>query len=307
MARPRSALADYSAYLLVRLLIALLQALPLETGCALAHLVAGLAFRLDRRHRDVAQENLRHAFPEKSPEELEVIVRGVYRHFCRMIVEIALQSRRVHAHNWRRYQKSPGLGLLVDCLLSGRPLLCLTGHLGNWEVASYNLGLLGFTVHPVARPLDNPYLDRYLRQFRERRGQRLLDKNGDLEAMQKILEQAGVVATLADQDAGRRGLFVDFFGRPASTHKAIALLAMEHRVPILVVTSRNLGAPMAYELAAEEVILPEEYDGRPDAIRAITQRFTNALERAIRRAPEQYLWLHRRWKHQPAARKRPAA
>ena len=108
---------------------------------------------------------------------------------------------------------------------------------------------------------------------------------------------------MADQDAGQRGLFVDYFGKPASTHKAVALLALEHRVPMAVTGTYKIAEPMSYEIVTQEVILPEEYDGRPDAMRAITQRFTTALERLVRLAPEQYFWLHRRWKHQPQQRK----
>src|SRR5262249_28633884 len=138
----------------------------------------------------------------------------------------------------------------------------------------------------------------------ERTGQKLLAKKGDLHEMQRILSEGGVIATLGDQDAGQRGLFVDFFGRPASTHKAIAILALEHRVPILTMVVRNLGSPLDYEVTAEDLILPEDFEGRPDAIRVITERFTAALERGVRRAPGQYFWLHRRWKHQPMKERR---
>jgi KDO2-lipid IV(A) lauroyltransferase len=170
-------------------------------------------------------------------------------------------------------------------------------------MAGYALGLLGFTSYAVARPLDNVYLDDFLRQFRERTGQKLLAKKGDAGQMQQILKEGGIIATLADQDAGQRGLFVDFFGRPASTHKAIALLALEYQVPLQVVHAARVGEPMRYQLRAEELILPEAHEGKSNAIREITQRFTTALERGIRRAPEQYFWLHRRWKHQPQQKK----
>jgi KDO2-lipid IV(A) lauroyltransferase len=112
-----------------------------------------------------------------------------------------------------------------------------------------------------------------------------------------------VLATLGDQDAGQRGLFVDFFGRPASTHKAVALLALEYKVPMLVIGVHKLPGMMRFEQRVEDVILPEEYDGQPDAVRAMTQRYSTALERVVLAAPEQYFWLHRRWKHQPVKRK----
>jgi KDO2-lipid IV(A) lauroyltransferase len=118
-----------------------------------------------------------------------------------------------------------------------------------------------------------------------------------------MLRQGIGLGIVGDQDAGPRGLFVDFFGRPASTFKSIALLSLEYWAPILVFGAARVGQPMQYVIYFEDVILPEEYAGHPDATRAITQRYTRALEAMVRRHPEQYFWLHRRWKHQPQARK----
>jgi KDO2-lipid IV(A) lauroyltransferase len=98
-------------------------------------------------------------------------------------------------------------------------------------------------------------------------------------------------------------LYVDFLGRPASTFKSIALLSLEYQAPIFVFGAARVGQPMQYRVYFEDLILPEEYADDPHATRAITQRYTCALERLVRRHPEQYFWLHRRWKHQPAARK----
>jgi Kdo2-lipid IVA lauroyltransferase/acyltransferase len=301
MARTKSRFLDYLVYLVLRLFVCIIQALPLEMALSFARLLARLAYRVDRRHRQAALDNLGHAFGNEMNEmQRDRTVRSVYSHFCQLLVEIMFLPRRMRLHNWRRFISLKGQRLFVDYLLSGRPLLIVTGHFGNWEMAGYTLGLLGFRTHAVARPLDNPYLDDFLRSFREKTGQRLLAKKGDFDQMQEILAAGGILATLADQDAGQRGLFVDFFGRPASTHKAIALLALEYSVPIIVSLARNVGQPLCYEMATEEVILPEDYQGRSDAVRAISQRFTTALERGIRQAPEQYFWLHRRWKHQPA-------
>jgi Kdo2-lipid IVA lauroyltransferase/acyltransferase len=301
MAKTHSRCLDFLVYLVVRLLVCVIQAVPLEMALGFAGFLARLAYRIDRRHREAARENLQHAFgADMNDTQRDQVVRSVYSHFCRLLMEIMFLPRRMRLHNWRRFVTLKGQRLFVDYLLSGRPLLIVTGHFGNWEMAGYTLGLLGFRTNAVARPLDNPYLDDFLRSFRERTGQRLLAKKGDFDQMQEILSHGGILATLADQDAGQRGLFVDFFGRPASTHKAMALLALEYSVPIIVSLARNLGQPLCYEMATEEVILPEEYQGRPDAVRALSQRFTAALERGIRRAPDQYFWLHRRWKHQPA-------
>ncbi len=316
MARERNRATDFAVYLAVRLLICIIQALSFRKACQLAGALAWLAYRVDRRHRLVADDNLRHAFPELTdPIERDRLVRAVYRHFCLLLMEIIHLPRMLHPQNWRRHMRLRHRRLIVSQLLSGRPLLIVTGHFGNWELGGYILGLLGFTTHAIARPLDNPYLDTFLRRFRERTGQRILAKHGDFDQMQHLLDSGGVLATLADQDAGARGLFVDFFGRPASTHKAVALMALQYQVPLLVVgTMRTLpgdippsgpgvGLPMHYEVVPEELILPEDYAGRPDAVTAMTQCFTAALERVIRQAPQQYFWLHRRWKHQPKPKK----
>jgi KDO2-lipid IV(A) lauroyltransferase len=308
MPRPaRSRYVDYLVYLAVRITVCVIQALSFNAGCTFARLLAWLAYRVDRRHRRVAHENLAKAFPGRySDTEIDRLVRGVYGHFCRVVVELAHLPRRLHVTNWKRYVEIQGGERVVGALLSGRPLLIVTGHFGNWEVAGYVLGLLGFTTHAIARPLDNPYLDDYFRRFRQRTGQRLLAKQGDFDKIEHVLAGGGVIATLADQDAGQRGLFVDFFGRPASTHKAVALMAMEHNVPMLVVGTPQLDGK--YVVCPAEVIDPADYEKTPDAVRAITQRFTSDLERLVRRTPEQYFWLHRRWKHQPQPRgKRKAA
>lgn len=304
MSKPRSRVADYVVYMVVRLFVCFIQALSLETARSLAAGLAWLLMRVDRRHRDVADDNLRHAFGDRyTPAQRAALVRDVYRHFCSLLIEIIHLPRRLHLENWRRHLELEDGRRIVACLLSGRPLMIVTGHFGNWELAGYSLGLLGFTTHAVARPLDNPYLDDFLRQFRERTGQKILAKKGDFEQMQAILAAGGVIATLGDQDAGQRGLFVEYFGRPASTHKAIALLALEYQVPLLVTGTARVGEPLRYRVLVEDLILPEEYAGQPDAVRAITQRFSTALERVVRRYPEQYFWLHRRWKHQPQAKK----
>jgi KDO2-lipid IV(A) lauroyltransferase len=308
MAKPRSAVADYAVYLVVRVLVCVLQALSPAAARRFAARLAWLAHRVDRRHREVARNNLRQAFPGRySDAELDAVVRSVYRHFCTLLVEIIHLPRKLHPTNWRDYISLHNGPAIVECLLSGRPLLIVTGHFGNWEMAGYALGLLGFTTHAIARPLDNPYLDDFLRRFREGTGQKILAKHGDFEQMQALLDRGGVLATLADQDAGQRGLFVDFFGRPASTHKAVALLALEHNVPMAVTGTYKVSEPMNYEIATAEVVLPEDYAGKPDAMRTITQRFTAALERLVRLAPEQYFWLHNRWKHQPLAKGRKRA
>jgi len=299
--KKRSRTVDYLVYLAVRILVCVLQALSPGAARQFARLLGWLVYKINKRHRLVASENLHKSFPGRYTDaQVDQIVRGVYVHFCTILVEIMHMPRRYHLHNYKNYIFLRDSHRVVDLLLSGRPVLFVTGHFGNWEMAGYALGLFGFRTHAIARPLDNAYLDDFLRSFRERTGQRLLAKQGDFEEIQHVLETGGMLATLADQDAGQRGLFVDFFGRPASTHKAVALMALEHRVPMIVVGTPKLDGK--YQIWPADFIFPEDYDKSPDAVRAITQRFTAGLESLIRHAPDQYFWVHRRWKHSPPVR-----
>lgn len=289
---------DYLVYLAVRLAICVLQALSFEKAAAFGRFLGWLAYKIDRRHRLVAIENLHKAFPGKYTDaEIDAMVRGVYRHFLTVLMEIIFLPRRLHVNNWKRYIQVENGPVIVDALLCGRPLLLITGHFGNWELAGYSLGMFGVTIHAIARPLDNPYLDALMRRFRENTGQKVLAKHGDFGNMERILREGGALATVADQDAGQRGVFVEFFGRPASTHKAVALMAIEHNVLMVVAGARK--ADGMYHMDIADVIAPEEYAGHPGAVKLITQRFTRALETLVRKAPEQYFWVHRRWKHQP--------
>jgi KDO2-lipid IV(A) lauroyltransferase len=304
MSKPRSVVADYAVYLVIRLFVAVIGTIPYRAACSLAATLAWLAYHVDRRHRLVALENLRHAFPgQHTDAQLDRLVRAIYRHFFTLLIDIMHLPRIVQPNNWRQYV-TLDQGVWTDLLLSGKPLFLVTGHFGNWELGSYVLGLLGVPTYAIARPLDNPFVDEYLRKYRERTGQKILAKKGDFDKMQEILASGGVLATVADQDAGQRGQFVEFFGRPASTHRAIALLSLEYKVPLLVTGVRKEETgKFRYRVLVGDVIWPEEHANDRDPVQSITQRFSLALERIIRTAPEQYFWLHRRWKHQPKPKK----
>jgi KDO2-lipid IV(A) lauroyltransferase len=306
MKRPRNRAVDFLVYLAVRLIVGLCQAMSVEQSYRFADTLARVMYAVDRRHRKVAMENLRLAYGERYTEaERDRIVRGVYRHFCRMIMEMLHIPRKLHLINWRRRIRLSGHAPILEHLIAGGPVIMVTGHFGNWEMAGYLFGLFGFPSDSVYRPLDNPYLDRFIRKFREGTGQKMIAKK-DVDRMVDVLERGGLLSFLADQDAGQRGPFVEFFGRPASTYKIVAMLAVQYDAPVVVGGAMRVGPGFRYEVIGEEVIEPRDWAGQPDPIGWITQRWTSALERMIRRDPEQYLWLHRRWKHQPQPRARKA-
>ena len=192
---------------------------------------------------------------------------------------------------------------MLGLLESDRPVIILTGHLGNWEIFGYAVGLFGARLSAIARPLDNPHLDRLLNRFRGATGQRMIAKHGDFDRINALMTAGGNLALLADQDAGTKGLFVDFFGRPASTFKSIALLALEYQAVILVGAAFRVARPLHTASSWKTSSTPRlraDARGREGDHAALHVRLWSAL---VRRRPEQYLWLHRRWKHAPLERK----
>ncbi len=314
--KPRKPLVDYAVYLAVRLVVMVVHALPPHLALKLADFVGWLAYRVNKRHRAVAAENIGFAFPTLTPAAVDDMVRATYRHFARVAVEIVLLPRKLYVASWRRYVNMYPWAAGMGPLLSPRPTLLVTAHFGNWEASGRLIGLTGLKTYAIARVLDNPHLERFLKRFRQGTGQTVIAKKDDFDRLTEVLSAGGKVATLADQDAGPRGLFVDYFGRPASTHKAVALMAMEFDTLLVVFGVPRTPAPpgvprgvdgMFFTQIVEDVIDPRDYAGRADAVRAITERYTAALERLVRRYPEQYFWLHRRWKTRPAVRKARAA
>jgi len=256
----------------------------------------------------VVDENLAHAFPEMGPKERHRLIRRMWRHLFLLVMEVAHAPRKIHETNWRKYVKLGNEKYLMQLLLSDQATLITSAHFGNFEAGGYLLGLLGFPTHTVARTLDNPYLDRFLNRFRGATGQYMIPKNGGYDQIVDVLTRGGVMLFLADQYAGPKGCWVEFFGRQASAHKAIALLAFEHQAPVVVSYARRIADPAAtgalrnvvkplhFELRAFAVADPRAGGPECASVRSLTQWYTSRLEEAIRLAPEQYWWIHRRWK-----------
>jgi KDO2-lipid IV(A) lauroyltransferase len=307
MARPRNKLIDLLTYLGVRTAAMFLHMFSIETNYRTARRVGDLLYRVDRKHREIAERHLRLSFPEWPDVKVRRVARRSMRGLVYLAVEFLFTPRLVTPARWRRdailTNQRENLRLLTERKCG---IVYITGHFGNWERIGYTLAILGFEGFAVARPLDNPWLDRYVRGVREAHGMTILDKKGATQQMDEILESNRYVSFIADQDAGRKGLFVDFFGRPASTSKAPALVAMQHDVPVVIGYGRRLDEKYGFEIGIERIIHPEEWADKDDPLRWITQEYTTALEQSIRRAPDQYLWVHRRWKHRPKGEERPA-
>jgi KDO2-lipid IV(A) lauroyltransferase len=296
--------SDFGVYLFVRLLIALIQALPLSACEKIAEISATLMGRVFRVRGHVVEKNLNIAFPKLTPEERDEITWQMWRHLVLMIAEIAQTPRKVHETNWKEHSHIVNQEAFVGTLLSGRPLVLISGHFGNFELGGYLMGLFGFPTYTVARTLDNPYLDRFVNDFRGRTGQYMLPKKGSGADIQNVLERAGILTLLGDQAAGQRQCWVNFFGKPASTHKAVSVFSLGNNAPTMVSYARRVGKPLHYEVGPTAICDPAEPGFEYGTVPLLAQWYTDHLEKLVRQSPGQYWWLHRRWKGEPGVRKK---
>lgn len=297
-------LIDYFVYLLVRTFICVLQALRMETCQAVAALLATLMADVLKVRRAVVDENLRYAFPEMSPRQRHTIAWRMWNHLFTLIVEIAHAPRKIHETNWRDFLVLHNAETLTRIGLGDRPVVIVSAHFGNFEMAGYLLAILGFPTYTVARTLDNRHIDSFLNRFRSRTGQHMIPKRGGYDQIVSVLSRGQMMSFLADQYAGSKGCWIEFFGRPASAHKAIALFALSHDAPLVVGYARRQAKPLHYDLIIESVADPRSGAEHVASVPRLTQWYTTELERVIRTAPEQYWWIHRRWKDTRRAKKR---
>ena len=297
----RDHIVHLAHYYALRIVGMTLQGWPVEVCLWLAGVLGDGLFLIDRRHQKRAMSNIRRAFPEKSEAWIRDIARRSFRNevFC-LGIEFFFTTRKINLTSFTKVLKFDSFGDTMDLMIRNeRGLVMLTGHYGNWEVLGYTLAALGFETTSVARPLDNPYVYDFVIGVRERMGQKIIAKKGMTAEVQEALENREAVGFIADQDAGKKGMFVDFFGRKASTYKSIGLLAMHYRTPIIVGYARRVEGKYEFHVGTQDIIKPADWEAQPDPLLYITQRYTKAIEQIVRDAPAQYLWVHRRWKTRP--------
>lgn len=302
--KARSGPIAWLIYIAVRSIFAVMECFPINWNLGTARLFARIWIGIMPRHRNRAAAHLREAFgDEYTPEEYERLANECLASWAMFAVEVICLPRLINTFTWTRYIQPVNLHYTLREVLDGQGVIMVSGHYGPFELSGHLVAAMGFDIVAIMRPLDNEYLNRFVVQSRKTHGLGLLDKKGAMQDAESVLEEGGMLAFIGDQDAGRKGLFVDFFGQPASTYKAIGLLAMERNVPIVVGYARRLGDKAQYEVGVERVIHPADWQQQDDPLRWITQAYTSAIEAIVRRDPAQYLWIHRRWKSKPRVRK----
>ncbi len=290
---------QYLAYVMVRTGMMLIQMFPIEVLQLAARGLGRLFFLADRKHRRVALENITASHPDWSEERVRRTAIKSCEHMFMLGMEIMSLAKLINHYNWHRYVKLVNVEPAIRHMLDHRGLLLITGHFGNWEVLGYAIGALGIRSYAIARPIDNPYLDRWLLTHRQETGQTIINKFGATDLMVKVVETRQPLCFVADQHAGSRGVWVDYFGRPASAYKSIALLSMAQNCPIAVGGAWRLGNRFQFCAEVVDIIDPQDYADDPEAMFNITQRYNKGIEKLVARAPDQYLWMHRRWRTPP--------
>jgi KDO2-lipid IV(A) lauroyltransferase len=267
----------------------------------LAKIVGYLWCCIDTRHREIVLRNLEFAFgDELSEREREGICRGTFVHIACVLLELPYLLF-LSRENVERIMTFSGLENLYAVVKKGKGILGMTSHFGNWELMALGFSLCYWPVNVVVRPLDNIFLDRLIDRIRSRGGNRTISKSGSARNIIRLLRQGKAVAFLIDQNVDwYEGVFVPFFKEIACTSKALATLALRTRLPVLPFYNFRR-ADGSYEVVFEpEVQLIRSGDSAAD-IKENTALFNRIIESYVRAHPEQWFWLHQRWKTRPGS------
>ena len=278
--------------------------LPPALAAWLGRRLGDLLFVALPGRRRLALRNLGTAFPELDSRARRRLARGACQHLGLMAMELCAALARPLAWTLARIDID-GVDSLKSVMEAHGRALLLTGHLGNWELLSAGHRLTNYSLAVVARPLDSGWLDLLARRLREKTGVELVDKRQALRPVLTALRRGRLVGILLDQNAARdEAVFVPFFGVPASTSRSVAVLALRTGAPVVPVFIRR-EADGHHRIRIEPALVPPVGSDREGAVRELTALCTARVEAAIRRAPEQWFWMHNRWRTRPAEERRP--
>ena len=285
---------EYSAVMAVRALVALL---PAGGVRALGTGLGWLFYTCDARHRRVALANVAMCLPSRTAAEREALVRATFRHFGHLLFEL-LRFSQLTPQARAALVDVEGAEHVRAAYARGRGVLLFTGHVGFWELQAIHHGEYFQPMGVLARPLDNPWLHRLLERTRGATGNHSIYRQGAVRRVLKTLAEGRGVAMLIDQHMhSPDAIWVQYFERPAATTSTLAALALRTGAP--VIPAFALPAPGGrYRFVYEAPVMPPEGDG-PEAIHEFTQRCTDVLEMYVRRHPDLWLWMHRRWRDAP--------
>ena len=285
-------------YLIVRMVALCVQALPRRASLAVGSLLGHGFWALHRKRRQLALDNLLAAFPSRTERECRAIVRATFRHFGRHVVDL-LNFDAMSTNEMMRLVELEGEERVEQAKARGKGVMYYSGHFGYWELQIMMHAVRFQPIAIVARTLDNPFLERFIERIRTRVRTRVVPRQGAVRSLLRALLDRDSVGMMIDQHIqDRSAILINFFDRPAATTSVIAALALRTGAPVIPVFALPL-SDGRYRMIYETPVEPPDADD-PDPVRTYTQRCTDVLEMYVRRYPELWLWMHRRWRAQEA-------
>jgi len=289
---------DYLLYLTARFFSIVLMKLPVGLALSVGRLFGRVAYLVNHKRAKVAYSNMRAAFcADMPPFEMRSLVKGLYKNFGQVLVEV-LRIPAVDKGYIQKYITIENRHNFDEAVAKKRGIIFLTGHFGNWELSSITSALQGYSLVVLAREQKMTRLNDALNRYRESKGCRVVKKGMATREIFEHLRSNGVVGILSDQDAGKKGVFVRFFGRPTSSARGAFVLAQRTGALIIPTFMVRMRGPYHRLVLECPIEVKDGENGQHEAL----QRFTSVLESYVRRYPEQWLWLHKRWKSTPLRR-----
>jgi KDO2-lipid IV(A) lauroyltransferase len=284
--------------------------MPVEIAWLSGRIIGRLTYIFDVRHRRVGARNLRRVYPELTSKGVRTRLKSVYDHLGKVMVEMIRAPRMFGRFPSARNPADARAGVsnyltlrnfekVEEVCRNGKGVVFVTAHLGNWELTGTAMALLGLPLYSVARTMDNPLLDRFITRLREFRGQRVLKKHGAMREVLSLLKSGNRLGIVVDQNAPVDNVFVDFLGKKAAVTRGVASLAVRTGCAVFPGYSYRVNnSPHHIVVAGDPIEVPQE-GSREEKIQRITERYTRVIEQWIREHPNQWLWIHRRWKTRP--------
>jgi KDO2-lipid IV(A) lauroyltransferase len=290
---------EWSEFAAAWLLLKIVSFLPRSLARGLATATLRILLALLPKLRRVALLNLQIAFPDWTDAERHAMLRSMARHLAWQAVEFT-RFPHYNRDTIEEIVEMEGHENFLAAQRQGNGVLILTGHLGAWELSSFAHAVYGFPMHYIARPLDNARLDAFINRYRGLSGNQPIFKNESARTVLKVLNGGGVVGILADQNTlPEEGAFVDFFGKTSCTTTGIARLALHTGAPVVPGYAYWDTAANKYKLRFEPAVELVETGNQEQDIVESTQRFAKIIEAIIRKFPDQWVWVHARWKTRP--------
>jgi KDO2-lipid IV(A) lauroyltransferase len=296
MAKPRSKLRNLVEYIAFRSIISLIGAFPLRTSIKIGGLFGKICVKLFPRLKKTAARNLELALPELSQTERKKIIEGVFESLGKQLGLVS-HFEKITPEELLEIVKIKGEENIKKLLAQKRGLLFFSGHLGAWEVFNVLPKMLGIQLNILVRRIDNPIVENHVNSIRTKFGAVTIDKSKANRQLFRILNEGGALGILADLNVQEKeGIFVNFFGIPASTTTSIAKLALKTKAAIIPAFAVWENGNCVVYIEPE---IPYEITRDKKSVHEITQQITTKIEEYVRKYPDQWLWIHKRWNTRP--------